>query len=371
MDVVLAQLRGLTDVWVECDIVLELIKLYVRPGLEIDNSPYKLLQQCPTLCGIWLFVLRYLTQSVSIGLANAFGSIISVAHLYNALRREETLKSAWKDMEVVRNLQSSAILYAGETPTAPEEYLRQLALCMGRPDPTLAQDETQAKSKAPVEDARLLSTCPFLPQLLAGRYAANKSSLSTDLDNVQLYFKALYSKPEDDGLSAPSEYDASDDFETRVKRRWTLSASDFLEALTCSINDDGLCLTFDYFAMHRLCWSLLQNINKVIASQLESLIGAGYLQHKDQLPSIVWLMFEARFGEKKADDTRFMDVFQTDLENLCAKGMFVGAAGAMLKSMLRTGGLVSEIIKRRFTYSLESESEDEEDEESDQETLEG
>ena len=66
------------------------------------DEPYSLFSRHPLLCG--LFRLYLLLQDADITLAPAWGSILYVAHLYEACRQEGYLQQIWPDMEMIMDI---------------------------------------------------------------------------------------------------------------------------------------------------------------------------------------------------------------------------------------------------------------------------
>lgn len=129
----LSQIQFRIDTWVKQDAVKIIIEQSASGNnivaRDIDAEPYKLLKQYPSLCGLWLFSLRYLMQDSGIIFCNAWGSVMYSAHLYNAVRQEGLVESIWKDMEMVLLLQGDDKMFVGDRPKNTEDYLKRFNLC--------------------------------------------------------------------------------------------------------------------------------------------------------------------------------------------------------------------------------------------------
>jgi len=121
---VLGQIRHIIDTWIKQDHVKKIIEKSLRRNPQIGpqtaGEPFKLLKQYPSLCGVWLFSLMYLTQEAGVAFCNAWGSVMCTAHLYNAVRQEKLLQSIWKDMELVLLLQDDDNMFVGNRPKKAE-----------------------------------------------------------------------------------------------------------------------------------------------------------------------------------------------------------------------------------------------------------
>ncbi|THZ80312.1 hypothetical protein D6C84_07552, partial [Aureobasidium pullulans] len=149
---------------------------------QIAGEPFKLLKQYPSLCGIWLYSLRYLMQDAGITFANAWGSVMYSAHLYNAARQQKLVNGIWKDMELALLLQGNDKMFIGDRPKQPEDYLKRFNLCMGYSATSLAKNARNSAPKASAKGPRGLEYPFKLAELFAKRYPHNGRSLSTDLD---------------------------------------------------------------------------------------------------------------------------------------------------------------------------------------------
>ncbi|KAG9648457.1 hypothetical protein KCU95_g18015, partial [Aureobasidium melanogenum] len=199
-DRALGHIQNVINTWIKQDNVKKIIERSLRRNptiaAQMTVEPFELLKQYPSLCGIWLFSLRYLMQDAGITLCNAWGSVIYAAHLYNAARQEKLVKGIWRDMELALLLQGNDKIFIGGRPKKPEDYLKRFNLCMGFSVTSLAKNARQTAPKASQKGARGLENTSTLSQLFAQCYAHNRRSLSTNLDAVEKHVKSQFSDPE-------------------------------------------------------------------------------------------------------------------------------------------------------------------------------
>lgn len=69
--------------------------------VQENDRYFVLLERHPVLCGMLLFRLKMVMQSLGVILVNAWGSLPTVLHLYNAARVEGALVKPWMDLEPV------------------------------------------------------------------------------------------------------------------------------------------------------------------------------------------------------------------------------------------------------------------------------
>ncbi|THY50224.1 hypothetical protein D6C97_07087 [Aureobasidium pullulans] len=334
-DRVLKQIQNIITTWVAQDNVKKIIErsLLRNPTIaaQIAGEPFKLLKQYPSLCGIWLYSLRYLMQDAGITFANAWGSVMYSAHLYNAARQQKLVNGIWKDMELALLLQGNDRMFIGDRPKQPEDYLKRFNLCMGYSATSLAKNARNSAPKASAKGPRGLEHPFKLAELFAKRYPHNGRSLSTDLDAVEKHVKAEFSDPENFELSDLPDDITAEEVAAKVTAKYKskdkLSAGIFLEGLANAIQSEGMQLSFDYFRLHRSCWMLLRSVKDHCADQLRELFGPSYLEKETQLPFVVGYLFMAAFSAEKvgkdvgveARSKVFIDAAEAIEDIICAK----------------------------------------------------
>jgi hypothetical protein len=72
-------------------------------------------------------------QYEGILLFNSATTVISIAHLHNAVQIEGYLPKSnpWKDLDFVLNTHSSQDIFVGDRPTNPEDYAKRMSLSQG------------------------------------------------------------------------------------------------------------------------------------------------------------------------------------------------------------------------------------------------
>lgn len=92
-----------TEAWFKTDWIEPLRTRTFRSGnLPVPESDryYVLMKRHPVLCGMVLFRLKVLMQAIGITLVNAWGSLTTVLHLYNAAKVEGAISTPWMDLEL-------------------------------------------------------------------------------------------------------------------------------------------------------------------------------------------------------------------------------------------------------------------------------
>ena len=123
-------------IWVHTDqqrgIALRLKRTHI-PELFLFHRKH------PWFCGLWRYWALMQFNELSIAYANAWGSIMSCAHLYNAVGGGKTQDLLWKDLDFVIDLQGSKTFFIGEVPITPDECYNRFALAIGLSAENLAK----------------------------------------------------------------------------------------------------------------------------------------------------------------------------------------------------------------------------------------
>jgi hypothetical protein len=79
--------------WMHADPVYKVkVKQHQKLLSSVDGmEPHRILIQSPVLGGMWLFSVRQQMHDIGLTIANAWGSVVACAHLYNALQKQALL----------------------------------------------------------------------------------------------------------------------------------------------------------------------------------------------------------------------------------------------------------------------------------------
>lgn len=129
-----------------------------------------------------------------------------------------------------------------------------------------------------------------------------------------------------------------------------LSAEACLEGLTNAIHTEGLQLTFDYFSMHRLCWTLLDTVKEYIADDLRNMFGPEYLETESQLPLVVGCLVMAAFSADKVGKKMLPPGMEA------RSNVFARAAESVQTMLMQDAGdVVTKMIEKIFNYAVDWE----------------
>ena len=316
------------ETWVEKDLVGEkIMKIQVsNRDVEISTNrytdlstkstqpvqlpppePFRLLKQYPLLCGLFQYVIKMRFHEAGVTFANAWGSIMYTAHLYNAVQQEKLLDLAWKDMDLLIALQSPQTVFIGDPPEGPEKYLNRFILCMGWSATNLAKNSRRnQKLKASPNGPKGLDEQGPASYVFKTRYCDNARDFKWSTDAVQPILNAKMDEDSDEEGPDDTKPANGRGSEKNKKKKTKTAASgvliqknktettqnnspmlDFFQDILNALHAEKLEMTMDYFMLHRFCWLLLRRVNEACKPQLQSMFRVGYLERENQLPYVV------------------------------------------------------------------------------------
>lgn len=275
VDVVLDNIRP----WMETDPILALkerlwqqVPRAKRPALRAQSSPaqaFKVFREHPLLCGLTLFDWRVALQEAALEDANQRISILSCAHLYNAVCKAKLLRSEWEDLEHVLSAHRQGEFFLGSRPERLDAFARQWAMVNGLSAAFFSKESARRLQNNPgtinaellsqqKKDRRALRTPTPLALALADNY---RSETSTS-------FKRL-------GLARPNASSVLVDYAQRMiqgqgivldKACIKSGIASFPLELKIGLVQAGLAkyecraLAFDYARMHQRCCAFLRTL---------------------------------------------------------------------------------------------------------------
>jgi hypothetical protein len=103
--------------------------IQIAEGLNIARPPFLLLSRHPVLCGLMTYRLNLLMQEFGRYLNHGTGSLMAVAHLYNA-SKQRNLCQVWPDMEKMTSVYGAATVFIGGLLTTPGDFLKRWRLVL-------------------------------------------------------------------------------------------------------------------------------------------------------------------------------------------------------------------------------------------------
>jgi hypothetical protein len=250
---------GFVSVWINQDLISKAVRKQSKQSPEeqgIELSPFFLMKQHPLLCGSLVYWLNLSLQEVGISLANAYDSILSAAHLYNAARQSNLLAISWPDMDYIISVHTNQRIFVGGPPTEPEDFFKRFQLVLGASVLNFARNRRAIRPQESSKDARSRRLRKSMPihDIFRARYCTleTRAELTkAKLDVVTA--EAAIRHPEMDHIVAYANQWAN----TRK-----LTSLQLLSILRVAIADEDLHLHFDYISMHIRCSTLFSEMRQ-------------------------------------------------------------------------------------------------------------
>jgi hypothetical protein len=253
-EAIVDNIRKFVDFWITHDPVAPLLPGFSGGHEWLIPEPHAIFRRNPLLSGLFQFRLYLAMQESAIPVANAWGSILFVSHLYEACRRGGYSNRIWPDMELIMDIHTREAIFAGRVPRDPDEAYKSSSLMLGLSPVMWAKNPRVPKftmSKAPARG--LVSNSPVIT-LLRGRYSGDP--------NTRLTFETVESLLQDCAVAPASATISSD--RKFLRQQWTkshkLTVLQLLETLRDSTAAEQYMLRLDYFALHKRCFLILREL---------------------------------------------------------------------------------------------------------------
>ncbi|EXJ56152.1 hypothetical protein A1O7_09083 [Cladophialophora yegresii CBS 114405] len=268
-------------------------------GQHIEAFRY--LKMNPISCGIKLYAIKALYRHLALEFVNCRSdSILTCAHLHNALIQEGYMQGRWRDMEFVHRAQDESNMYAGAAPKSTDDYYKRFSLAvLGFSVTNFARNRRRPhnialkanghrvlEKRTPVSDAFFMQYC----------FQQDRKNLSAQelLDVLGTSKrKAMVGALEGEealmcDIAIPKDLPREPKASKKARRAVTpdISPAGALCKLRRSLEGESLELSLDYMMMHRLCTRVLFSVRDAVATQMQDLYGTVPRQERG-LPMVV------------------------------------------------------------------------------------
>ncbi|KAF7511437.1 hypothetical protein GJ744_004626 [Endocarpon pusillum] len=261
-----------------------------KSGIRWDENC--VVKKHPLLAGLLKFSIHLMMQSEGILLVNSVTTVLSTAHLYNAVREEGYLPrdKNWEDLDFILNIHSSQDIFIGNRPTNPEEYAKRMSLAQGISPETFAKNRRSMGPKYSKKGYRELNTTCPVASAFRNRYCSQGSvDLSIQIVEDLIHQLAFKEQKFKTGINK------------RFLKHWKscglrLRLEDFVEYLAEALQLEATQYQFDYFGLYRRVWALLKSIKEKIRPIVVKTFNEMIMKKYDSdsgvvmLPSIVTVM---------------------------------------------------------------------------------
>ncbi|KAL9607248.1 MAG: hypothetical protein Q9167_007820 [Letrouitia subvulpina] len=376
-DQVLIQILDLIKEWVKTDAVNKIRTIIMKRNnlTPPPTEPFVFLKRHPLYCGLLTYNIKYLAQEASIIFANAWGSIMYCAHLYNALHQEQLISTSWQDMDLALLMHRTKEMFIGDFPKTIKDYFSRFSLAMGCSASNFAKNRRQEDVISSKAGPRKLNfVCP-VSAIFQARYCGNEPTAHFSPEDIEAIFQGGTDDDEDDTdsndeesnewsspkikISATIEEPSLSPFTSsqacRPQKSHMESSKtgvrpvELLNALLNAIQTETLYLSFNHFRLHTFCWRLLRALKESLDLDLRKYYGPRYLENENQLPFIVGYIFMTAVETK-----RLGKMLAPKKEDVVSNQLLI-KAGEVLQEMLDCGAgrIELEMLKRGLGFEVE------------------
>lgn len=288
------------------------------------SEPFALLRSHPLLCGTIQASLILLNSEAGIMLSLAWGTILYVGHLYNALRQSHVFEVEWPDMELFISIHTAKRLFVGDLPTTIEDCKKRYDIMMGAALENFAKNKKNHKSEKLVRSKtgpRNWQTESPIIRTIKARYMSQRGSIAWSAQNIQ------------DILTEPSQQGLPQHLHNRWNQSHHLSHLQALELLRSALTSEHKALRYDYISMHIRCLEFLRALRNEIDEDLKTLFAPDYLEREDQLSTLVGYVFIVAVMFERVEEA----VKDHERPNI-AECSLVSKSAALLKNLIVESG---------------------------------
>lgn len=183
---------------------------------------------------------------------NRFQSVFSMCHLYNALHQEKLLSRRWRDLDLIMEIHGYSAIFDGSIPVSIADCFSRIG-SIGENSIEIRRGELNCEQITPFSET-------FLENISVG----DCDTVPEDIGNKILeLFPTLEPDPE---KSKKTTYLHSKIGFKEVEQRWKkwgkIEPTDLLANLAIVLQLEVPVFYYDYLKMHRICWKILQDVDK-------------------------------------------------------------------------------------------------------------
>ncbi|GBF61949.1 hypothetical protein TMEN_4470 [Trichophyton mentagrophytes] len=313
----LQAMEGPSPFWPTCDEDLRHLATRIESVFDLGNlrtgaagpegNNTSFLKAQPITCGLMILAMNIWLQKMGIDFANASGSVMHLAHLYNVTQQESYGSVVWRDMDLIIGFHGEKPLFMGSRPTGLDESYKRLLLVYGVPAHELA-----SKGRVNWEKSAKSRRKPWLLRPSPTVHAMMPSSIGPIDVSLKAISKLLGAKSRSLGTGA------------------------FLDTIYDYFADGDYKLLFNYFGMNNRCQELLRRLQDALHGKLVSYFGQGYIENDSQLSHIVLLILQVAAGSTRSART----ILGNDSSGVeIASKLIVQTAGVMQEFLANSGGI--------------------------------
>ncbi|KAF5561920.1 hypothetical protein FNAPI_3467 [Fusarium napiforme] len=312
------------------DPIFEMSQANVEMGLaphDSEASPeFHFLRRNPIHCGLLIHHMRSALHYYGVKTAAPSGGLMTTTQLYQALRQEGRIPQgqAWEDLEELWGYQGNACFFIGNPPTDLEGYYKNYCLCLGTSLTNWAPNRRSSKPTEHKGNAPNMKVDGWVSLSLDNRIRVDNAREPWTIASVGELLTEGRKKAMMDG-KGHIQADLKQKAKEANLEAVPTSASGLIKELAQVINSEVPRISFNYFTMHNIAWSLLTDLKRAFTAE----VGPEFLKYvpsEDQLPFVVGYVFSTASGhgsdvrKRGVGNDRFLNVATEVMEEFLHEG---------------------------------------------------
>ncbi|KAF5612061.1 uncharacterized protein FSUBG_1793 [Fusarium subglutinans] len=300
-------------------------------------SEFHFLHRNPIHCGLLIHHMRSMLHVNGVKTVAPSGGLMTTTQLYQALRQEGRIPKGkvWEDLEEVWEYQGNPCFFIGNPPQDLEGYFKNYCLCSGVSITNWAANRRSTRPTGHKGNAPNIKFDGWVSLRLDDRIHVDNPRKPWTTETVEEILTEGRKRAMMDGKGHIQENLKQKAKEANLPAV-PKSPSGLIEQLAQVVNSEIPRISFDYFTMHHIAWSLLTDLKRALTAE----VGPGFLDYipsEDQLPIVVGYVFSTASGHGSADvrergvgSDRLLDVATDVVAEFLEMGY-----GSLLKKMRR------------------------------------
>ncbi|KAF5558779.1 hypothetical protein FMEXI_257 [Fusarium mexicanum] len=291
----------------------------LAPHDSEERSEFHFLRRNPIHCGLLIHHLRSVLHENGIKTAAPSGGLMTITQLYQALRQEGCIPEgqAWEDLEELWGYQGNPCFFIGDPPRDLEGYYKNYCLCLGTSLTNWAPNRRSTKPTEHKGNAPNMKFDAWVSLSLDNRIRVDNAREPWTTETVGELLTEGRKKAIMDG-KGHTQRDLKQKAKEANLEAVPTSPSGLIEQLAQVVNSEIPRISFDYFTMHHIAWSLLTDLKHALTAEVGPSF-LNYIPSEDQLPFVVGYVFSTASGH--GSDVRERGVGSDRLLNVATEVM--------------------------------------------------
>ncbi|KAF5704324.1 hypothetical protein FMUND_12604 [Fusarium mundagurra] len=261
-----------------------------------ESAEFHFLRRNPIHCGLLIHHMRSALHYYGVKTAAPSGGLMTTTQLYQALRQEGRIPQgqAWEDLEEFWGYQGNPCFFIGNPPTDLEGYYKNYCLCLGTSLTNWAPNRRSSKPTEHKANAPNMKFDGWVSLSLDNRIRVDNAREPWTIATVEELLTEGRKRAMMDG-KGHIQGDLKQKAKEANLEAVPTSPSGLIEQLAQVVNSEVPRISFNYFTMHNIAWSLLTDLKRALTAEVGPEF-LNYVPSEDQLPFVVGYVFSTASG---------------------------------------------------------------------------